>query len=77
MKTLSKRIAKHAISRLVREQHLPVQNARGDRGFHSVANEEFLESHGIRSGLCPRNVTDLTARLENEPGTREEHKRRA
>jgi hypothetical protein len=36
-----------------------------------------LESHGIRSGLCPRNVTELATRLDNEPGMREGLKRRA
>ncbi len=66
-----------AISRLVSEQHLPVRNAWGDRALHSAANEEFLKSHEIRSGLCPRNVIDLTDRLENEPGMREGLKRRA
>lgn len=66
-----------AITRLVSEQRLPVQNVWGDRGLHSAANEEFLESHEIRSGLCPRNITALTDRLENEPGMREGLKRRA
>ncbi len=66
-----------AISRLVSEQHLPVENVWGDRGLHSAANEEFLKSHEIRSGLCPRNIIDLTDRLENEPGMREGLKRRA
>ena len=54
-----------------------MQNVWGDRGLHSASNEEFLESHEIRSGLCPRNITDLTDRLENEPGRREGLKRRA
>ena len=66
-----------AISRLVSEQHLPVHNVWGDRALHSAANEGFLKSHEIRSGLCPRNVIDLTDRLENEPGMREGLKRRA
>lgn len=66
-----------AISRLVSEQHLPVGNVWGDRALHSVANEEFLETHGIRSGLCPRNAIDLADRLRNEPGMREGLKRRA
>jgi len=66
-----------AIQRLVSERRIPVANVWGDRGLHSAANEEFLESQGIRSGLCPRSVTDLATRLGNEPGMREGLKRRA
>jgi hypothetical protein len=66
-----------AIDRLVRDQNLPVGNAWGDRGLHSLANEEFLKTRHIRSGLCPRNVTELATRLESEPGMREGLKRRA
>jgi hypothetical protein len=66
-----------AIDRLVRDQNLPVGNVWGDRGLHSLANEEFLKAGHIRSGLCPRNVTELATRLENEPGMREGLKRRA
>lgn len=66
-----------AIGRLVADQGLPIGNAWGDRGLHSEANEELLKARGIRSGLCPRNVTELATRLENEPGMREGLKRRA
>ena len=66
-----------AITRLVSELQLPVGNVWGDRALHSLANEEFLQSHGIRSGLCPRNVIDLAERLGSEPGMREGLKRRA
>jgi len=66
-----------ALQRLVEEQELVVGNVWGDRGLHSAANEKALEAHGIRSGLCPRNVTDLATRLKNEPGMREGLKRRA
>lgn len=66
-----------AINRLVEEQNLPVRNVWGDRALHSEANEAHLESRHIRSGLCPRNITDLTDRLADEPGMREGLKRRA
>ncbi|MGB6219668.1 hypothetical protein [Haloferula sp.] len=66
-----------AIMRLVRDQCLPVGNVWGDRALHSAANDEFLKSQEIRSGLCPRNVVELADRLENEPGMREGLKRRA
>ena len=77
VKTSDAKQIEPAICRLVSEQHLPVCNVWGDRALHSAANEEFLKSHGIRSGLCPRNVIDLTDRLKNEPGMREGLKRRA
>ena len=60
-----------ALQRLVEEQGLVVGNVWGDRALHSAANEKVLEAHGIRSGLCPRNVTELARRLKNEPGMRE------
>ncbi len=66
-----------AIRRLLDEQGLPVKSAWGDRGLFSKANEKMLESRSIRSGLCPRDVGDLTDRLENEDGMREGLKRRA
>ena len=66
-----------ALKRLKEEQNLPLKNAWGDRGIHSGSNEKLLEKHGIRSGLCPRNVHELRERLANEPGMREGLKRRA
>jgi len=66
-----------AMDRLVNEQQLPLKSAWGDRGLHSEANEKLLSELGIRSGLCPRNVSELADRLENESGMREGLKRRA
>ena len=66
-----------AIRRLVEAQRLAVGHVWGDRALSSEANEKFLRDQDIRSGLCPRNVTELAARLENEPGMREGLKRRA
>ena len=66
-----------AITRLVEEQSLPLKSVWGDRGLHSADNEATLESHEIRSGLCPRNVKELSSRLNDEPGMREGLKRRA
>lgn len=76
-KTADAKQIQPAIERIVRQQGLPVANVWGDRGLHSAANEELLETHHIRSGLCPRNVTELATRLENEPGMRAGLKRRA
>jgi len=66
-----------AMTRLVTEQSLPVKSIWGDRALQSDENEETLNSHGIRSGLCPRDVKELSERLNNEPGMREGLKRRA
>lgn len=76
-KTADAKQIEPAIQRLVEEQGLPVGNVWGDRGLHSVTNETALRAIGIRSGLCPRNVSELAERLENEPGMREGLKRRA
>jgi hypothetical protein len=66
-----------AVERLVRDQELPVANVWGDRALHSESNDNLLKSQGVRSGLCPRDVSVLSERLENEPGMREGLKRRA
>jgi IS5 family transposase len=72
--------AKHvlpAMVRLVDEQGLQVESVWGDRGTASEKNKIELDARGIRSGLCPRAVGELAARLEKEPGMREGLKRRA
>jgi len=46
-------------------------------GERQLPNDKLIEDYGIRSGLCPRDVTELSERLENEPGMREGLKRRA
>lgn len=46
-----------------------------DRGIHCNANENLLKNYGIRSGRCPREVSELSSRLEHEPGIREGLKR--
>jgi hypothetical protein len=66
-----------AITPLVEEQSLAVERVWGDRGLHSAANEALLESKGIYSGLCPRDVKVLSERLKDEPALREGLKRRA
>jgi hypothetical protein len=66
-----------SITRLVDEQSLPVTSVWGDRGLHSAANEELLQSKGIYSGLCPRDVKVLSERLDDEPELRAGLKRRA
>jgi hypothetical protein len=76
-KTSDSKQIKPALKRLIEEQNLPLKNAWSDRGIHSKANEKLLEDFGIRSGLCPRDVNELSTRLENEPGMREGLKRRA
>ncbi|NBB81499.1 MAG: hypothetical protein GVY36_19015 [Verrucomicrobia bacterium] len=76
-KTSDAKQVEASITRLVDEQSLPVTSVWGDRGLHSEANEELLESKGIYSGLCPRDVKVLSKRLDNEPELRTGLKRRA
>jgi hypothetical protein len=70
-------LVKPAIQRLVVEQDIGIKHAWGDRGLASKLNKELLESIGIRCGLCPRDVAELTKRLDEEPGFRAGLKRRA
>ena len=66
-----------ALTRLTEDQSLPIKSVWGDRGLHSADNEEALELKGIYSGLCPRDVSELSERLKDEPELREGLKRRA
>lgn len=66
-----------AIERIVNEQSLPVTHVWGDRGLQSAGNEKELGEQGIYSGLCPRNISELSERLQDEPQLREGLKRRA
>ena len=76
-KTSDSKQVEASVTRMVDEQSLPVTSVWGDRGLHSAANEEFLESKGIYSGLCPRDVKVLSERLDAEPELRTGLKRRA
>lgn len=76
-KTSDAKQVEPAITRLTEEQSLPVSSVWGDRGLHSAENERTLEAEGIYSGLCPRDVNELSKRLEDEPELREGLKRRA
>lgn len=66
-----------AVQRLVEVQHLGLKCSWGDRGLASKDNDRMLADRGIRSGLCPRDVTELAQRLDTEPSFREGLKRRA
>jgi hypothetical protein len=41
------------------------ESAAGDRGLCSAANERWLESEGIFSALCPRDVEELRERMKD------------
>lgn len=70
-------LAKPAIQRLVDDQKMAIKNVWGDRGLTSKSNSEMLERRGIRDGFCPRDVSELSEKLANDPGFREGLKRRA
>ena len=71
------KLAKPAIKRLLDDQKMDIKNVWGDRGLTSKANSVMLASREIRDGFCPRNVSELSDKLTNEPGFRQGLKRRA
>lgn len=70
-------LLKPALQRLVTERNLALKSAWGDRGLASKSNTSILEKLNIHNGLCPRDVHELTEKLNTEEGFREGLKRRA
>jgi hypothetical protein len=70
-------LAKPAIMRLVDDRKLDVKQVWGDRGLTSKINSAMLQRREIGDGFCPRDVSELSDRLANEPGFRQGLKRRA
>jgi len=70
-------LTKPALKRLVDDQKMDIKNVWGDRGLASKLNSAMLERRGVRNGLCPRDVSELSYKLTTEPGFREGLKRRA
>jgi len=66
-----------AIARLRDEQNLPLKSVWGDRGLDSATNVRELEKQEIYNGLCPKKVTELRTRLQQEPQLGAGLKRRA
>ena len=66
-----------ALKRLTQEQNLPIKAIFGDRGLSSTSNEKALKKANIYNGLCPKNVTQLSERLAQEPELKAGLKRRA
>lgn len=54
LKTITKRIQKY---------YGPIKSITGDRGFHSKANDEFLDKQNIFNAICPRNPMKLKERM--------------
>ena len=69
------KLVQPVVKRLVDEMKLPIVKVWTDRGMFSQSNEAYLSKRGIGSGLCPRNIAALQAKLQ-EPGVREGMKRR-
>ena len=72
--------AKHvlpSLKRLTEDQRLPISHVWGDRGLDSATNAKSLASQGIYNGLCPKKVTELQTRLEQDPQLGAGLKRRA
>jgi hypothetical protein len=73
--TADSKLVEPSVKRLIQDQALPIKHLWSDRGMSSKANEALLEKHGIQSGLCPRNPSELKARME-DPEYRAGMKRR-
>lgn len=50
----------------IQKCHGDVLSYTADRGFHSPENSELLENRNIVNGICPKGVTELTRRLEDD-----------
>ena len=71
------KILKESIERLEEEydNYTPL-SATTDRGFFSKTNQKYLEKKGIKDYMCPRSVSELQERLQ-ENNFCEHQKRRA
>jgi hypothetical protein len=69
------KLVEPSIKRIKEEQKLPIKCMWSDRGMSSKANEIMLERYGVKSGLCPRNPSELKERM-TDPDYREGMKRR-
>ena len=65
-----------AVKRLQGAMKIELQQVWGDRGLFSKQNEKRLAQLDIKSGLCPRDPSELQRRLENEPELRAGLRRR-
>lgn len=65
-----------SVARLTGGMKLPVQRVWGDRGLFSRDNEAQLATGNIKSGLCPRDPSELQNRLVREDGFRAGLRRR-
>lgn len=61
VKTSDSKQIEPAIKRLIEDRSLPVTSIWGDRGLHSAKNERTLRAKDIYSGLCPRDVGELSS----------------
>lgn len=65
-----------SVQRMTGPMKLSLQRVWGDRGLFSQENELQLTACEIKSGLCPRNPTELQNRLAGEDGFRAGLRRR-
>jgi IS5 family transposase len=66
-----------SVQRMTGQMKLALQRVWGDRGLFSEENAQLLTACEIKSGLCPRNPTELQNRLAEETGFRAGLRRRA
>jgi len=71
------KILKESIERLEEEyDNYTPESATTDRGFFSKTNQKYLEKKGIKDYMCPRSVSELKERLQEDDFC-EHQKRRA
>jgi hypothetical protein len=79
MKSLEKRIAAHARAHveILKQRRAETGLTEPQAQLIITRIDNMLEERGIGNGLCPRNVSELAAKLTSEEGYREGLKRRA
>lgn len=65
-----------AVERMQGPMKLTLRQVWGDRGLSSQANEKQLAQRAVKSGLCPRDPSELQRRLQEEDGLRAGLRRR-
>lgn len=69
------KLVEPSVKRIKEAQKLPIKWMWSDRGMSSKANETMLGRYGVKSGLCPRNPSELKERM-TDPAYRQGMKRR-
>lgn len=64
-----------SLNRIKKVDGYQPKQATGDRGLFSKMNTKTLAQRGIQNNLCPRNITQMQERLQNEDFVRHQLRR--